>query len=188
MAYDLEDVKVLIVEDMPLMASLLRSVLYIFGFKNIIVARDGIEGFEKFCRHNPDMVITDWVMSPGNGIDMIHRIRNDDLSPNPYVPIILTSGYSERARVEVARDKGMTEFLAKPYKTIDLYQKIVWVIEKPRCFISANSFFGPDRRRRKAANYQGPFRRDGDQSSRGARSNGINDPGDIVFEESKTTI
>ena len=75
------------------------------------------------------------------------------------VPIIMMTGYSHRIRVEASRDAGVTEFLVKPFKAKDLYTRIEQLIEKPRQFVEADEFFGPDRRRRKAGDYKGPRRR-----------------------------
>lgn len=162
MTYSLENVAVLIVEDMQPMMELTRSILNIFGFKRVFCARDAEKGFQILREENPDIVITDWLMEPMNGIDFIKQIRSSENSPNPYVPIILMTGYSDRVRVEAARDSGVTEFLMKPYTAKDLYSRIVQIIEKPRQFVDCGTFFGPDRRRRKNFDYDGPYRRAAD--------------------------
>lgn len=163
MAYRLNTVKILLVEDMHPMLILTRSILDIFGFKNVITAKDGEEAFQKFCYEKPDLVITDWIMDNMNGLELIERIRTDSASPDKYVPIILMTGYSNKGRVETARDCGMTEFLAKPFKARDLYTRIVQIVEKPRKFVKNENFFGPDRRRRKDEDYAGPVRREDDK-------------------------
>lgn len=145
------------------MLILTRSILDIFGFKNVITAKDGEEAFQKFCYEKPDLVITDWIMDNMNGLELIERIRTDSASPDKYVPIILMTGYSNKGRVETARDCGMTEFLAKPFKARDLYTRIVQIVEKPRKFVKNENFFGPDRRRRKDEDYAGPVRREDDK-------------------------
>ena len=158
MTYRLDEIKILIVEDMLPMLTLTKSLLQIFGFKEIIGARSGPEAFELYCKENPDIIITDWIMEPMSGLEFINKIRKDPKSPNPFVPIILMTGYSSRKHVELARDNGMTEFLVKPYTARDLYNKVAQLIEKPRQFVSCEQYFGPDRRR-KEDSYQGPIRR-----------------------------
>jgi two-component system chemotaxis response regulator CheY len=61
-----------------------------------------------------------------------------------------------------ARDAGVTEFLVKPFTARDLYRRLYQIIERPRQFVRSEDFFGPDRRRKGAADYQGPLRRDTD--------------------------
>ncbi len=144
------------------MLTLTRSLLGIFGFKNIYTAQNGERGFDLFIEKKPDIVLTDWLMEPVNGVELVHKIRNDKRSPDPYVPVILMTGYSHKLRVEEARDNGITEFLVKPFTAKDLFTRISQVIEKPRQFVEAQNFFGPDRRRKRAKDYQGPEKREED--------------------------
>lgn len=106
-------------------------------------------------------------MQPYDGIELIRRIRRDPRSPNKFVPIIMMTGYSHRARVEQARDMGVTEFLVKPFTAKDLYTRIEQLIERPRQFVDAGegTYFGPDRRRRRKEEYAGPRRREDEVSS-----------------------
>lgn len=165
MTYTLEKARILVVDDMKPMLHLVDSVLKIFGFKEIHLAENGEEGFEKLCKHDPDLVITDWMMDPVNGLELTKKIRQDPLAPNPYVPILMMTGFSSRLRVEDARDQGITEFIVKPFTTRDLYTRVAQIIEKPRQFVDAGEFFGPDRRRKRPKDYQGPRRRDADEES-----------------------
>ena len=145
MAYDFENVSILIVEDNLPMLELTKSLLGTFGAKNIETAKDGQEGFRVFCKTNPDLVIADWMMKPIDGISLTQMIRNEDASPNQFVPVILMTGFSEKRRVFEARDAGVTEFLVKPFNVRDLYRRISQVIERPRQFVKSDDFFGPDR-------------------------------------------
>lgn len=163
MSYDLGKAKVLIVEDMKPMQTLLRSILITYGFKDAELASGETDAFRIFCRVNPDLVVVDWVLEDGDGISLVRRIRKDPSSPNPFVPVVLMTGFSSRPRVEQARDMGVTEFLVKPFTSRDLYARIEHVIEKPRQFVELGDFFGPDRRRRRVDDYTGPRRRDLDQ-------------------------
>lgn len=159
MPYDLTQVRILIVEDMQPMLALTTSMLHMFGFKTVHGARGVNEGYKLFQQYRHDLVITDWLMEPLDGIDLIRMIRKNEDSPDQFVPIILMTGYSDRARVENARDTGVTEFLMKPYSARDLYARIVQIIEKPRQFVDTGEFFGPDRRRRKNFTFTGNDRR-----------------------------
>lgn len=163
MGFKFEKLSVLIVEDTVPMRKLVTSVLETLGVGKITNAVDGNEGYLKFCEENPDIVIADWHMVPVSGIDLVNKIRNSPNSPNRIVPIIMMTGYSAMPRVSEARDKGATEFLVKPFSANDLARRIAYVINKPRDFIETEDFFGPDRRRRKIDNYQGPFRRTEDR-------------------------
>ena len=159
MSYDLSQVRILIVEDMQPMLSLTISILNMFGFKNVHGAKSADEGMHLFIQYNHDLIVTDWLMEPRDGLELIRQVRRDPLSPNKFVPIILMTGYSDQPRVEIARDEGVTEFLMKPYSARDMYARIVQIIEKPRQFVDTGEFFGPDRRRRKNFDFNGQDRR-----------------------------
>jgi CheY-like chemotaxis protein len=162
MPYHFESIAVLIVEDNQPMALMTKSILETFGITNVIIAKNGEDGFDQFCRHNPDIVIADWMMKPMDGIVLTKLVRNEPRSPNPFAPIILMTGFSEKNRVTEARDAGVTEFLVKPFGAKDLYKRIAQVIERPRQFVRTEEFFGPDRRRKEESQFAGPWRRQND--------------------------
>lgn len=162
MSYDFSKMTVLVVEDSQPMRALLHSLLSAFGVHRVYSATDGRHGLEMVMAKDPDLIITDWMMEPVNGIDFTRSLRTTEGVPNPYVPVIMMTGFSSKFRVEEARDIGVTEFLVKPFTAYELYRRIAQVIEKPRKFVKAQSFFGPDRRRKAAKEYEGPMRREGE--------------------------
>lgn len=155
-----ENLSVLVVEDAPPMLELVTGVLGVLGVKRVAIARNGEQGWERFQKEKPDIVITDWLMEPMDGIELTLKIRRDHLSVDRLVPVIIMTGYSAITRVALARDIGVTEFLVKPFTANDLSRRIQAIIERPRDFIENDTFFGPDRRRRRDATYKGPDRRD----------------------------
>ncbi len=163
MAFDFKKLSILVVEDTTPMRKLLASVLEAMEVGLIYTASDGGVGYEQVKKFNPDIVIADWHMVPVNGIELTKEIRTNTLSPNRMVPVILITGYSAMSRVAEARDAGVTEFLVKPFSANDLAKRIAYVINKPRDFIDAAAYFGPDRRRRENSDYKGPFRRNEDR-------------------------
>lgn len=162
MSYQFHKITILVVEDSQPMLELVKKLLHAFGVGTVVTAPDGEKGFQKYLESNPDIVLADWMMKPMDGISLARRIRNDAKTPNPYVPIILMSGFTEKRRVFHARDSGITEFLAKPFTARDLYKRIHQIVERPRQFVRSEDFFGPDRRRRVDLTHRGPFRREDD--------------------------
>jgi two-component system, chemotaxis family, chemotaxis protein CheY len=158
---DFSRLRFLIIEDNTHMRRILRTLLYGFGSREVYEAEDGAAGLEAFVQYIPDIVITDWAMPIFDGLELTQMIRQPGANANPYVPIIMLTGHSEKHRVIAARDAGGTEFLAKPISAIGLYQRILNVVVNPRPFIKSKSYFGPDRRRNAMLNYTGPERRKG---------------------------
>lgn len=162
MAYEFENVSILIAEDNQPMLELVKSLVQTFGIKRVFTARDGEQAFRIFRQEQPDIIIADCMMEPMDGIALTRHIRNNPESPNQFTPIILMTGFSEKRRILHARDTGVTEFLVKPFNARDLYRRIAQIIEQPRKFVRSEDFFGPDRRRKAPKNYQGPLRRESD--------------------------
>ncbi|MBI4031947.1 MAG: response regulator [Proteobacteria bacterium] len=162
---DFKKLRVLLVEDVDPMRKLMASVLDALDVGLIYTAPEGKTGFELFCKESPDIVISDWHMDPVDGIELTKKIRNSPISPNRIAPIILVTGFSAFNRVSIARDAGVTEFMIKPFSAKDLAKRLTYVINRPRDFIDAVSYFGPDRRRRADPLYPGPHRRKQDKST-----------------------
>jgi CheY-like chemotaxis protein len=154
-----ENLKALIVEDNAYMRSLLRSLLNAIGIMEIAEAAHGQAGIDILRERKPGLVLSDIAMKPMDGIAFTHFVRNDEHSPNPFVPIIMISGHTEKHQVMAARDAGATEFLAKPITAHHLFSRIAEVVERPRAFVRCEAYFGPDRRRRPIEDYAGPWRR-----------------------------
>lgn len=164
---NLKRLSVLVVEDTKPMLEIMVAVLETIGIGRILTASHGKRGFEVFCKEAPDIVLTDWHMEPPDGIELTRQIRTHALSPNRMTPVIMITGFSTLDRIGRARDAGVTEFIIKPFSANDLAKRLAHVINKPRDFIDAPGFFGPDRRRRAVEGYAGPFRRERDPKSDG---------------------
>jgi CheY-like chemotaxis protein len=158
---DFNRLRFLVVDDNAHMRRIVRTLLHGFGTREVYEAEDGAVGLESFTQYSPDIVITDWVMPMLDGLQMVRKIRQPEGSVNPYVPIIMLSGHSEKKRIIDARDAGITEFMAKPISAKSLYQRVLNVVANPRPFIKTQTYFGPDRRRNANSGYAGVERRKG---------------------------
>lgn len=155
----LSSLHVLLADDNPNMRAIVAAMLKSVGVGRLTEADDGAGALEALRRETIDMAIVDFRMKPVDGVAFTRAVRNDADSPNPYLPVIMMTGHSERSRVTEARDAGVTEFVAKPVKAGTLLTRIEAVILRPRAFVRAPGYFGPDRRRTQPKGYAGPFRR-----------------------------
>jgi len=157
-----ETLKALIVEDNAHMRALLRALLNSAGIMDIAEATNGRTAIDLLRQRKSDLVLSDLAMKPMDGLEFTRHVRNHEHSPNPFVPIIMITGHTEKHRVEAARDAGVTEFLAKPITAQNLFARIAEIVERPRAFVRCENYFGPDRRRRPIEDYAGPWRRQED--------------------------
>ncbi|MGB6797118.1 MAG: response regulator [Xanthobacteraceae bacterium] len=128
---DFNRLRFLVIEDSAHMRRILRTLLHGFGAREVYEADDGASGLETFTHFMPDIVIADWVMPIFDGLELAQMIRQP-ANANPYVPIIMLTGHSDKKRVMIARDAGVTEFIAKPISAKSLYVRILNVVAKPR--------------------------------------------------------
>ena len=144
---DLSAVSFLVVDDSAHMRAIVRQILRSFGARTIEEAGDGAAALAAMRRFVPDIVITNWMMAPMDGIELTREVRRAPDGPCPMVPIIMITGHTEEARVAEARDAGVTELLAKPTSPRALYLRIEEVILRPREFVRTDDYVGPARQR-----------------------------------------
>jgi len=80
----------------------------------IISLQTGRQAISSPDKFTPDLIITDWMMGPVDGLEYTNFIRTNSNSPDPFTPIILVTGHTDIRRVITARDTGLNELLAKP--------------------------------------------------------------------------
>jgi two-component system chemotaxis response regulator CheY len=155
---DFSKVRFLVVDNNPLSAQMLEDILRMLGTTAIRRATDSERAKQALREGEIDIVITERELEPESGIELVDHIRHSAESHDRLLPVIMLTARSESEYVTEARDKGVTEFLAKPFNVESLYRRIAAVIARPRPFVNAPQYFGPDRRRRQQA-YSGPNRR-----------------------------
>ena len=157
--YRFDRLKIMVVDDNPHMRKLVVTVLQAFGAIQIFEAADAERAWPMLRDINPDVVFLDWMMEGMTGLDLVRMMRTSAATPNPFVPVIMLTGYTQLDHVRAARDAGVNEFLAKPVSARAILTRLTAVIEHPRPFVRTKVYFGPCRRRRGADEYRGPERR-----------------------------
>lgn len=155
----LQSLDILLADDNPNMRAIVSAMLKSVGVGSVREVDDGAAALAALKTRPADMAIVDFRMSPVDGVTFTRMIRKGEDSPNPYLPIIMMTGHSEKRRVTEARDAGVTEFVTKPVNAPALLARIEAVIMRPRPFIRSGDYFGPERRRTQRDDYAGPFRR-----------------------------
>ena len=155
----LKSLNILLADDNAQMSTIVASMLQATGIRKIYQAADGASALNLVRDHPIDLAIVDFNMAPVDGVSFTRQVRNDPRSPNPYLPIIMMTGHSALRLVTEARDAGINEFLAKPLTARSLMDRIQALILRPRVYVRATTYFGPDRRRLAQTSYSGPQRR-----------------------------
>ena len=117
---------VLVAEDEECNFELVKNVLA--NRYRIIRARNGVEAVTMNEDEQPDIILMDIRMPDMDGIDATRIIKE----VNPGVPIIALSAYALTDSIQMARQAGCDEFIAKPFKVEDLLQTLDKYAKKSR--------------------------------------------------------
>ncbi len=151
-AYDLTELSILVLEKHLLIRRLLTDVFSEFGVPTVQSTPNPEVAWDMYLQSPTDIILSDWAEGL-DGMAFLTKIRQDEDSPDPFVPVVVCSANTEYRHVCYARDKGMTEFLAKPVSALSVYSRICAMVEDDRYFIRNTDFFGPERRRHQAKDY-----------------------------------
>lgn len=118
---------ILFVDDEEPLCLLISQRLSRLGYA-VTTASSGEEALQLFAR-NPrdfDLVITDQTMPSMTGLSLSKEL----LRIRPDVPIILSTGYSERANKNIAKEVGIREFLMKPITQKELAETVRHILNR----------------------------------------------------------
>jgi DNA-binding response OmpR family regulator len=163
--------RVLVIDPNPANAKMLANLLRSLGPAcQVYGSQTATLGMGLARELNPQLV---FVESTGPGLDGMAFAR--DLRRSEFAcreaAMIMVSQEATAALILGARDAGVHEFLRRPYTMGDLQKRIEAVSGRPRDWIEAIQYVGPDRRRFNSADYSGPRKRRTDGSSKSAKIN-----------------
>ena len=123
---EINNIKVLVVEDMPLNQLLIKTLLDDFGF-NCEITSNGKLAVDILKTKTFDIILMDLQMPVMNGFEATDYIRN---KLKLKIPILALTADVTTVDVEKCKVVGMNDYLAKPIDEILLYQKIVNLVKK----------------------------------------------------------
>jgi DNA-binding response OmpR family regulator len=114
--------KVLVVEDDPMLRELLRRLVRSASFQ-VVMASNGIEALELAAAEQPEIVLTDWMMPGIEGVDLCRRLRQ--AAPGqPYTYIILLSVREQKEDIAQGLSAGADDYMIKPFDPVELLARL----------------------------------------------------------------
>ncbi len=112
---------ILIVDDEAVIREISKTSLEEYNYQ-VLTASDGIEAIAVYVQNKNDIsvVIMDIMMPSMDGLNAIYNLQQI----NPQVKIIAVSGLPSTEKITAAKKAGVKAFLAKPYTSKDLLQKL----------------------------------------------------------------
>ena len=109
--------KILLVEDHPMSASVMKSEMEFLGYE-CIVAINGEDAIKKTSDYLPDLVIMDILLPIMNGLEAATNIRNNPKTK--MVPILAATCLTQPGDRERCLQAGCNDYLPKPFTHIEL--------------------------------------------------------------------
>ena len=159
--------RIVIADPNPASARLLMDIMKGIGSREVFIESDEDRTLELLRDVEPGVIFTERSGDRLNGETLARRIRRSSMSCR-MSPIIMVTGEATAAAIKGARDAGIHEFLRKPFTTGDLFKRVENVALKPRPWIEAVGYVGPDRRRFNSGEYTGAKKRRSDGAAGGA--------------------
>ena len=116
---------VLLVEDDLNFGTVLRDYLQLNGYK-VVLARNGLEGYEKFKKSEFDICVLDVMMPYKDGFTLAKEIRSKDKS----TPIVFLTAKSMKEDVLRGYKIGADDYLTKPFDAEILLKKLEVLIQR----------------------------------------------------------
>ena len=123
---DIEDLKVLIVDDSPFARHYIRRTLEKMGIEFFVEAENGREAINCIKEHYFDLLVTDYNMPEMDGRELIQFIRGS--TDQAAMPILMVTSESDVSQLAAIEQAGVSAMCDKPFdarSVRELIQRIV---------------------------------------------------------------
>ncbi|HWQ86264.1 response regulator [Brevundimonas sp.] len=162
--------RVLIVDPNPHSARMLSEIIKGMGAAQIVIEPTGDRALQRAAELEPGIVFTERTGDKLDGEVLARKLRRSHLGCRR-APIIMVTAEATATTILGARDAGVHEFLRKPFTSADLFKRVENVALKPRDWVEAVGYVGPDRRRFNSGEFSGPRKRKADKPASGGEAN-----------------
>lgn len=112
----------LVVDDQETITQFLQEALR-ESFKEVLIAKDGVEGLKVLRNNRPDAVISDVMMPRMDGYELCSHIKGDiEIS---HIPVILLTAKTDEQSILIGYKTGADAYLPKPFDLETLKQVVM---------------------------------------------------------------
>ena len=109
---------ILLVEDARDLAQVILRELQALDY-TVLHAVDGLSALHLYAKHEPDLIILDWMLPKLDGLEVLRQIRSDSA-----VPILMLTARSEEADRVIGLEVGADDYLVKPFGMRELIARV----------------------------------------------------------------
>lgn len=121
----MENIKVLLVEDEPILSAIIKESLEKRGF-DVHTAQNGVDGWQLFKTIHPDVCILDVMMPRKDGFTLTEDIR----TLNEDVPIIILTARTQTEDVLKGLGIGADDYMKKPFSMEELILRLKALVRR----------------------------------------------------------
>jgi signal transduction histidine kinase len=122
---------ILIVDDDPVVRSLMRDALEDGGFA-VIEAEDGLAACSICDTGPPILIVADVIMPRMDGFELCRTLRRK--AATEHVPILMATGLDDHRSIAIAYEAGATDFISKPLNWLILNHRIRYMLRAAAAF------------------------------------------------------
>ncbi|WP_199443722.1 response regulator transcription factor [Umezawaea beigongshangensis] len=119
--------RILVAEDNPHQAELLRRYLEHDGY-SVVVVHDGGSAVDEVRRCEPDLLVLDVMMPVVDGFDVLRVLRSDSAVAG--LPVVLLTARSAEDDVLLGFDLGADDYVTKPFRPRQLVARVRTVLRR----------------------------------------------------------
>lgn len=118
---------ILLVEDEAPIRDMLSFVLEQADF-TVIEASDYNEGLEKIKEPYPDLILLDWMLPGGSGVQLAKKLKQHEFAKD--IPVIMLTARSEEDDKIRGLEAGADDYITKPFSPKELLARIKAVMRR----------------------------------------------------------
>ena len=112
---------VLVVDDETAIRDMLRMALEIADFR--CIEADNIQdAYTQVVDERPDIVLLDWMLPGGSGLEMLRRLKRGDTTRD--LPVIMLTAKTAEDNVIQGLDVGADDYITKPFAPRELIARV----------------------------------------------------------------
>ena len=119
--------KVLVVDDEASIREMLRLALEISDFK-CLEAADIHEAYRLVTDELPDIVLLDWMLPGGSGIELLRRLKNEEATKA--LPVIMLTANTHEDNVVQGLEVGADDYITKPFAPKELIARMKAILRR----------------------------------------------------------
>jgi two-component system phosphate regulon response regulator PhoB len=118
---------VLLIDDEVSIREMLRLALELAGFE-CREAGDIHEAYQLVVDQVPDIILLDWMLPGGSGIDLLRRLKQAEASRD--IPVIMLTAKTHEDNVIQGLDVGADDYITKPFAPKELIARMRAILRR----------------------------------------------------------